>query len=345
MAHAGRRTLVFLVAVIATLGVAALAQHSSYRLADDAWGQLPPTMNGGKWGELGSAYPDRAGNIWVVHKCFSGDCIGRNDAPMLKFAPSGKLLESWGAGMFVWPHHVYVDREGNVWVSDAGGYAPYAMTIRTTGTEERKVPAKGHQIFKFSPAGKLLMTLGQAGVGGEGPNTFNGPTGVVVAPSGDIFVADGHGNSRIVKLSKDGTFIKQWGRKGTGPGEFDLPHYIDMDSRGRIFVADRNNNRIQLFDQEGNFLDQWKQFGRPTGMFIGADDALYVADHQSTEERNPGFKRGLYIGSARDGKMTEFIEDPVAEGSGAEGVAADPQGNLYVSVVRLHTLRKYAKQR
>jgi len=338
-------TVMAIVVVVATVGVALGAQHTSYRLADDAWGQLPASMNGGKWGELGAAYPDRQGNLWVFHKCFSGDCLDRTDPPMLKFDPSGKLLTAWGQGMFVWPHNVYVDRDGNIWAVDAGILEPYTRTVRTTGTAKREEPAKGNQVFKFSPAGQLLLTLGTKGVVGDGPSTFNGPTAVVVAQNGDIFVSDGHGNNRVVKFSKDGTFIKAWGKKGTGPGEFDVPHGVAMDSRGRLFVADQGNNRIQVFDQEGTFLDQWKQFGRASGIFIAPDDTLYAADHQSTPERNPGYRMGIYMGSVRDGKVTGVIEDTLPPpGSGAEQVVADAQGNLFVAVVSHHTLRKYVKQ-
>ena len=139
------------------------------------------------------------------------------------------------------------------------------------------------------------MTLGTAGVSGDGPDTFNGPTDVAVAANGDIFVSDGHVNSRIVKFSKDGKFIKSWGKKGTGPGEFDLPHTIFLDSRGRLLVGDRSNKRIQIFDQDGKFLDQWTQFGSPSGIFIAPDDTLYVVDYND--------KMRLFIGSAKDGSI------------------------------------------
>ena len=142
---------------------------------------------------------------------------------------------------------------------------------------------KGHQVFKFSPDGKVLMTLGKAGVAGNGPDEFNAPSAVLVAPNGDIFVADGHGretNARIVKFSKDGKFIKTWGKKGSAPGEFDIPHALAIDSQGRLFVGDRQNNRIQIFDQDGKFLDQWTQFSRPSGIFIDKHDVIYVADSE-----------------------------------------------------------------
>ena len=156
------------------------------------------------------------------------------------------------------------------------------------------------------------MTLGEASVAGTGPDTFNKPSDVIVAPNGDIFVADGHGgddtNARIVKFDKTSKFIKTWGKQGTAPtANFDAPHSLAFDSKGRLFVADRGNNRIQIFDQDGKFLDQWKQFSRPTGVFIDKHDVLYVSDSDSDSERNPGWKRGIRIGSAKTGEVKYLI--------------------------------------
>jgi sugar lactone lactonase YvrE len=226
-----------------------------------------------------------------------------------------------------------VDPDGNVWVTDGEG--PDGKDPNRNG--------KGHQLFKFSPDGKVLMTLGKAGITGDGPDTFNQPSAVVVAPSGDIFVADGHGgnsNARIVKFSKEGKFIKAWGKKGTGPGEFDSPHVLAMDSRGRLFVGDRGNNRIQIFDQDGKFLEEWKQFGRPSGLFIDRNDILYLSDSQSDEKTNPGFPKGIRIGSVKDGKVTAFIPD-LDPAPSQEGIVADAKGNMYTSLTGGMALKKY----
>ena len=194
------------------------------------------------------------------------------------------------------------------------------------------------------------MTLGKAGVAGDGPDTFNRPCDVVTAPNGDIFVADGHGgnsNARIVKFSKDGKFIKTWGRKGSGPGEFDTPHTITIDSQGRIFVGDRGNNRVQIFDQDGKFLAEWKQFGRPSGVYIDRNDILYVADHQSDAKNNPGVRPGIRIGSVKDGKVTVFIPalGPVEKPtSTTEGIVVDAAGNLYAGETGTRNLRKYVRK-
>jgi sugar lactone lactonase YvrE len=210
---------------------------------------------------------------------------------------------------------------------------------------------KGQQVFKFSPDGEVLMTLGKAGVAGNGPDEFNAPSAVQVAPNGDIFVADGHGretNARIVKFSSDGKFIKTWGKKGSAPGDFDIPHALAMDSQGRLFVADRQNNRIQIFDQDGKFLDQWTQFSRPSGLYLDKSDVIYVADSESesVSKNHDGWKRGIRIGSAKDGTVTAFIPDPVEKATGtsaAEGVAADAMGNIYGAEVGPKRLMKYVK--
>jgi DNA-binding beta-propeller fold protein YncE len=214
---------------------------------------------------------------------------------------------------------------------------------------------KGHQVFKFNEDGKLLMTLGKAGVPGDGTDTFNRPCDVAVGKNGDIFVADGHGdnsNARIVKFTKEGKFIKTWGSKGSGPGQFDLPHALAFDSKGRLFVADRNNNRLEVFNQDGKFLFEWKQFSRPSGVFIDKYDNLYVADSESNTPRNPGWKRGMYIGSVKTGKVTAFIPDPESDpdpdktnGSAAEQVAVDAAGNIYGAEVQGRALIKYEKIR
>jgi hypothetical protein len=153
-----------------------------------------------------------------------------------------------------------------------------------------------------------------------------------------------------VKFSKDGRYIKSWGRHGSGPGEFDQPHDISIGgSMGRVFVADRSNNRVQIFDQEGHHIASWKQFGRPSAVFVSNDDVLYVSDSQSNSKVNPGGTRGIYVGSAKDGTVTAFIPDPdldkaeVSTISGASGIVADREGTIYAADVGPHTLRKYVK--
>ena len=301
-----------------------------YRTTRD-WGELPAGM---KWAAVTAVEPAHDGTIYVVHRCFANSCAGRSEPPILKFDGSGKLLASWGQGMFVFPHGGTVDREGNLWITDARGEG-----------------GKGHQVFKFSPDGRVLMTLGRAGVSGSGPDLFDQPTDVVVAPNGDIFVTDSHRNgrnNRVVKFTRDGKYVKEWGGKGSRRAELSEPHTIAMDSRGRLFVGDRENNRIQIFDQEGVWLDEWRQFGRPSGIYITADDTIYVADSESGPDTGarelPGIRKGIRIGSARDGSVTAFIEDMEStrpEHSGAEGVGVDARGNVYGAVVRRQMLERH----
>ncbi len=266
----------------------AFAQSAApYRLVEN-WGRLPDGLT---WGQVPGMAIDAEGRIYAFH---------RNQPTIVELDAGGRVLKTWGENTFVWPHGIRVDRNGFLWITDGRGR-----------------DGRGQQVFKYTRDGTLVMTLGTAGVSGEGPDTFNGPTDVAVAPSGDIFVADGHVNSRIVKFSPEGRFVKAWGRRGTGPGEFDIPHTIFFDSQGRLLVGDRTNRRIQIFDQDGNFIDEWTQFGSPSGIFITPDDTLYVVDYND--------RKKLFVGSARDGSIQYTFEETLSE-----GIAVDAHGNIYV---------------
>ncbi len=304
----------------------------------DPYHEVPnwPTMpEGRKLGQISAIGIAPDGNIWVADRCSGrGMCTASQDSPIFEFDPSGKMLKNFGAGLFVYPHGMWVDKEGNIFVTDA-----------------HEAAGKGQQVIKFSPDGKVLLRLGTAGVAGATHDAFEGPCSVVTAPNGDIFVSDGHENaySRIVKFDKNGKYIKEWGKKGTGPGEFDTPHALAMDSQGRLFVGDRANSRIQIFDQDGKLLEIWRQFGRPSGLYIDGNDILYSADSESNPPRNPGFKRGIRIGSAKTGKVTAFIPytdmTHIDDGGthGVEGVTADSAGNVYGGEVSEADLKKYVK--
>ena len=292
----------------------------------DNWAQLP---QGRVWGMAIGVDIDRDGkSVWIFDRCGAKTCTGSNVAPIQKFDASGKLLTSFVAGMFNFPHGLFVDRDNNIWVTDGKGEG-----------------GKGHTAIKFSHDGKVLMTLGTPGIAGADETHFNAPSDVVVAPNGDIFVADGHGgdtNARIVKFSKDGKFITAWGHKGTGQGEFRTPHGLAMDSAGHIYVADRENDRVQIFDQDGKFIAEWKQFGRPSGVFIDKNDMIYVADSQSGEKFNKSFKQGIRIGSVKDGKVIAFINN-AGTTEMPEGIAADAAGNIYGGFTANQTVKKFTK--
>jgi hypothetical protein len=338
--QSGMVALAWVLAAAVQVQPAMAQNHASnpYRTVEGVWGELP---EGRSWGSTSSVYPAADGmNVWVGERCGANLCAGREDLdPVLLFSPSGELLKSFGAGMIVWPHGIFVDTEDNVWIADA------------RGSDDR-----GHQVYKFSSDGELLMSLGTAGVAGQDEETLNQPTDVLVAPDGSIFVADGHGregNNRIVKFDSDGTYLMEWGRTGSENGEFREPHALAMDSSGRLFVGDRYNNRVQIFTQEGEHLANWGQFGRPSGLFIDGNDILYSADSESTNAggmSNVGFVRGIRIGSVVDGLVTAFIPDPawslgVRGTSAAEGVAVDALGNVYGAEVGPRMLRKHLRVR
>lgn len=321
------------VALLATLLVACAAEQlpNPYRTMT-GWMAAPAGRTLGSMSMIDVA-PD--GTLWIAERCGANDCLANGDVdPILHVTADGEWLGAFGSNVFAWPHGIHVDASGNIWVTDA------------RGGEDR-----GHQVIKFAPDGRELMRLGASAHAGDGPSHFDGPTDVVVAPNGDVFVSDGHeamSNNRIVKFSADGRYVKEWGGSGSEPGQFLVPHALALDSQGRLFVADRDNNRIQIFDQDGNFSEQWTQFGRPSGLHIAADDTLYVSDNQSNDERHPGWRRGIYVGSAKDGSVRAFIPDPEfdparAQETGAHGLAADAAGTIYGAEVYSQSVKKYVR--
>jgi sugar lactone lactonase YvrE len=306
-----------------------------------------PLPNGRKWGSVSAVDVDPDGrSIWAADRCGTNSCAGSNVDPIIKFDSNGNILKMFGAGQILWPHGMDVDKQGNVWVVDAR---------IPTADELKKFPDwanKGNTVTKFSPDGKVLMVLGTPGKTGAPPSAFTEPNDVVIAPDGSIYVSESHSAQfideptpeavgRISKYSPDGKFIKSFGSYGYGPGQFRGPHSLAFDSRGRLFVADRGNRRIQIFDQDGKHLDTWYQFSRISGIHIAADDTLYAIDSESDDNFNPGWRKGLRVGSAKTGEVWYFVPEHVSKqasgmggfGSMGEGVTADAQGNVYAGEV------------
>lgn len=310
------------------------------------FGTLPDGRN---WGSVSAVNIDIDGvHVWAGDRCGSNSCATSSVDPIVKLDPQGNVVQSFGADLIIWPHGMDVDPDGNVWVVDA-------RAANARELEENPAAAgKGHTVLKFSPNGELLMTLGTGGEAGDPPTHFDSPNDVLVAPNGNIFVADTHGaqfqdeagptaKSRISIYARDGSFIKSFGEWGFKDGQFRSPHSLAMDSQGRLFVADRGNNRIQIFDQDGNHQDTWYQFSRISGLFIDkSTDMLYAIDSESDPNYNPGgWRKGLRVGSAKTGEVIYFIPAHVSErasgmggtGSMGEGVTVDSDGVVYAGEV------------
>ena len=298
------------------------------------WAPLP---DGREWGSTAGIDVGPDGHIWAYDRCggiaLAGGCDeNRERDPIFKFdRDTGEVMANFGAGLFVLPHGLHVDADGNVWVTDSQGNAE--------GT-------KGHQVIKFSPEGEVLLTLGTAGQPGSGPGQLSEPCDVITAPNGDIFVADGHSGQnanppdgatgRILKFDSEGNFIASWGEIGFRPGQFRTPHALEMDSEGRLYVADRGNHRIQIFSQDGELLDTYVQHGRVSGLFITGDDTLYAIDSESDVGRHPGWRTGVRIGPAGEDRLTGFVpphadDNRALQGVAGEGVAVDADGNVYAA--------------
>jgi DNA-binding beta-propeller fold protein YncE len=321
-----------------------------YRVIRD-WAQF--TTEARPWGGSNGVAIDRDGrSVWAVDRCSPGTtpgCLGSKGNPVHLFDASGKEVRSFGADLFVWPHGIHVDREGNVWVADA----------RAAGPDDLKKFAgdspKGSVVIKFSPEGKVLMTLGKPGVRGSPPDALTDPTDVVTDPaSGDVYVAESHTDvtspdlvGRISVFDRNGRLLRTIGRTGTGPGEFRTPHALEFDSQGRLVVADRHNHRIQILTKEGRFVRELHAFGRTSGLAIDPSDVIYTADSESSERTHPGWRRGIRIGSLSDGKVTMFVPPHTtnsADGTMGEGIAIDAAGNIYTAEAQLRGVTKYVKE-
>jgi DNA-binding beta-propeller fold protein YncE len=322
-----------------------------YRVIRD-WATL--SLEKRPWGGSNGVDIDRDGkSVWATDRCSPGPtpgCLGTKANPVHLFDESGKEVRSFGGGMFVWPHGIHVDRDGNVWVTDAR--APAAEDLKKSPGEDKK----GSVVVKFSPEGKVLTTLGKPGVRGNPPEALTDPTDVVTDPAnGDVYVAESHTDvtdpnliGRISVFDKTGKFLRVIGKAGTGPGEFRTPHALEFDSQGRLVVADRHNHRIQVLTKSGKFILEYDAFGRTSGLAIDKNDVIYTTDSESTEKVHPGWQRGIRIGSLTDGKVTMFIPPHMTpnspDGAMGEGIAIDAAGNIYSAEAQLRGVTKFVRK-
>ncbi|MDP6653155.1 MAG: hypothetical protein QGF90_13795 [Gammaproteobacteria bacterium] len=311
------------------------------------FGSLP---DGRRWGSVSAVNVDVDGvHIWAGDRCGTNSCATSDVDPIVKLDPNGRVVAMLGAGQIIWPHGMDVDAEGNVWVADA------RLANANEISENPAARNLGSVVRKFSPSGELLLTIGTPGAMGDPPTHLTEPNDVLIAPNGNIFIGETHtaqfqnepgpnAKGRITIWAPDGSFIKSFGEWGWEDGQFRAPHSLAMDSQGRLFVADRGNNRIQIFTQDGDHLDTWYQFSRISGLFIDAsNDMLYAIDSESDTNYNPGgWRKGLRVGSARTGEVYYFVPEHISPdrasgmggvGSMGEGVTVDAAGNVYAGEV------------
>lgn len=351
-------------AVLCGLSAAAAAQRGAIQPAAHA-GQRPVNHlpnpyetqrdfgvlpDGRIWGSVSAVNIDIDGvHVWAGDRCGANSCATSDVDPIVRLDPDGRVVTAFGGGLIIWPHGMDVDAEGNVWIADA------RLANQRELRENPAARGRGSAVLKFSPEGELLMTLGTPGEMGDPPTHLTEPNDVLVAPDGRIFVAETHSaqfqdepgpnaKSRISIWEPDGAFVKTFGEWGLEDGQFRSPHSLAMDSQGRLFVADRGNNRIQIFTRDGGHLDTWYQFSRISGLYIDrGNDMLYAIDSESDPNYNPGgWRKGLRVGSARTGRVHYFVPEHVSPerpsgmggvGAMGEGVTADRDGVVYAGEV------------
>ena len=294
--------LVLLAVLTVAVPVPAESDFPSMRYeVDPDWPLLPPGWN---FGEVAGVAADNRGHVFVFH---------RGEHPIMEFAPDGRMVRSWGEGLFIRPHAVRVDPEGNIWTVDNDT----------------------HQVLKMDSSGRVRMVVGRHEQGGETEENFNRPTDVAFAPNGDFYVSDGYVNSRVVRFSKEGRYITAWGKKGDGEGEFNIPHTIAVDRQGRVYVGDRENYRVQIFDPDGNFLTQWRHVGAPWGLELRPDDTLFIADGYNDRILKVTLEGKVLGAFGTNGRMP-------GELNFAHHLAIGPSGNIFVSEIKNQRAQKFS---
>lgn len=293
------------------------ASGEAYHLVPN-WPQLP---DGLILGQVAGVDVASNGNVFVFHRAervWNGEEIElefiASPTMLVLDSKTGEVIEQWGAEMFVMPHGLTIDHEDYLWLTDVGL----------------------HQVFKFDAKGNLLMTLGERGVAGDDASHFNMPTDVAIAPNGSFYVSDGYVNSRVTKFSSDGQFIMRWGARGMGAGQFDVPHSIALDAQGLVYVADRGNARIQIFDETGRFIKEWKDssLGRPWAVRINETGEIFIVDGGDQNEYWPDRARILKLDSQGNilASFGSYGRKP-GQFIWPHTIAIDSDGALYVGEV------------
>jgi DNA-binding beta-propeller fold protein YncE len=293
-------------AVCLALALPALAQLKSgpplpHKLVRD-WANLPAGTN---FGECPGVAVDKNDNVWVFH---------RGAKPIMQFDKNGNLLRTFGDGLIKSAHGIEIDSDGNIWAVDV----------------------EQHVVLKFNPQGRVQMVIGRGAGKDDIKDQFNRPTGIAFAANGDMFVSDGYVNSRVIKFSRDGDYLTHWGRKGTADGEFDLVHDVALDGAGRVYIADRTNERVQIFDQNGKFLGKWTGIGAPWGLhFAAKENAMYMADGKNNRVIKlnlDGQVLGVLGSYGRTQGKLDF----------AHHLAVDSEGSIYVAEIKNWRVQKFA---
>ena len=282
------------------------------------WPRRPETA---AWAAMAGMAVDAKDNVWI---------FTRANPTVQVYTAAGAYVRGWGdTDLHRRAHHLKIDAKGNVWLADVGS----------------------HVIRKCTPDGHVLMTLGTPDTPGEDGHHFNKPTDMAVAADGSVFVSDGYGNNRVVHFDDEGRFVKAWGTKGTKPGEFDLPHAIGIDSKQRLYVADRGNGRVQVFDTAGTPLARWKGDVVPWGIWVTPKDEIWICGSATLPVSPPPDQ--VLVKFDVEGNVRARVPIPKGDGKATKpgacdwvhAIAADSAGNLYVGDIKGERAQKFAPDR